>query len=400
MFPRILITAFFIDSVLLPMTAVCTNYEDDIDQRAEKIGDMFDILRENIPLNSEDDSGWSEEVRMWISNAQKEGVQGLEKFDENYEITRDSLWGIWNNLPTRTRDVVIRNLYPLLVPIEHEDVGWRLHCSDAYKLCMADSNCYWKYTNFIHSCTDEKDFDDIVKLQPRKKVDQFRQKKRHRSKHGLVLSPSRKKGIRRDVYAVERRMKKEALRHRSRFQRNRSIQWMGQKLNTARLRMIASQYFSMKSRSNKCSSKCVDALIMLNRTAYGALLAHCDCRAKTLPLAYLAPSDKLPIAEIHGEVERRKADSKGMDIEDGEKAWDENTCILHQKTAQSCRPRKFRASSGVIGCTETRHRCEKDPICASAQTLFLSRCSQVRYSRCYYVHIIYIMEKINFKYQS
>nr|XP_039271539.1 uncharacterized protein LOC120345983 [Styela clava] len=350
-----------------------------------ELEDIFEILRKNQASTTvREGSKWSDAVDAWVTETQGKSITGkygsTNERNQKISVTRESIWKVWNSLRTGTRELVIKKLYPLLIPQDSsEELNWRLHCADAYKLCMADTNCYWKYKNFLSSCTDKDlsilntEDEESDEFFPSDALETKRTRRRlipDRKRH----HNSRRRSVKRDVYEVERKMRSEArvTRRRKRTQRQKSVFWMGQYFLSEKYTDPYSvlRYFSMASRSSKCSTKCVHSLMMLNETVYGALLAHCDCRAQTMPSAYQVSGSVLQKNQIDS------TDGSQISQEKYLQDW-ENTCFIHQRSAQTCRPRTFRRTSGIIGCTEARQRCEKNSICRIAQQNFLSKCSQV-----------------------
>ena len=166
-------------------------------------------------------------------------------------------------------------------------------------------------------------------------------------------------------------MRKKAKSEKKRKVKNRekNLLWMGRYVSRSKFvgPFDFLRYFSLSKKTNICSPKCVQSLMLLNDSIYGNLLAHCDCRAKTMPTKYKEEY-----------FDPSQSSAKPIETEQVNlKTWEE-TCLRHQQTAQVCRPRIFTGKDAAIGCTEARQRCERNETCKKAQEQFLSRCSQVK----------------------
>lgn len=81
---------------------------------------------------------------------------------------------------------------------------------------------------------------------------------------------------------------------------------------------------------HRCPSHCISALIQLNHTKNGPALEDCDC------------------------------------------AQDER-CRATKRAIEPCLPR----TSGVLGCTEARRQCDRDPRCSTAMRNYLIHCGKL-----------------------
>ena len=328
---------FFCNVVSLPSSI------GKVETRAKQLSLAFGVRRG--PFASLMDRDSTRFWQRWLRGASRDFTGSLRK-----SLSDPELWRFWTLLHSSTQARVISQLTPLLVGGK----DWRLHCSDAYSLCLADSNCRLKLWNFMSSCSPQKmPFEDWPAL---------------RWESSLFFPRIR---IRR-VSAKRPNLKRQSKFRRNRRFRKRRRKWKNKTRSSANLGKLHSQsrlrkawkdatqdlhywmgkywpniYRNPSFEGPECSPRCLNALLMLNETVYASLLAKCDCAAK--------PNDTQNPSAV----------------------WDEAMCNRNQAKALECRPRLFRPRKGVIGCTESRLKCENDPKCEKAQANFLLKCSQV-----------------------
>ncbi|MBN3303616.1 growth arrest-specific protein 1a [Amia ocellicauda] len=86
----------------------------------------------------------------------------------------------------------------------------------------------------------------------------------------------------------------------------------------------------MRGARHRCPSHCISSLIQLNQTKNGPALEDCDCAADEL-------------------------------------------CRSTKRAIEPCLPR----TSGVMGCTEARRQCDRDPQCSLAMHNYLIHCGKL-----------------------
>ncbi|XP_076800159.1 uncharacterized protein LOC143445147 [Clavelina lepadiformis] len=325
------------ESFFLP-AEYTSNFDDAIDIAVEEVFQPREIENSVDP--------W----RMWLDLPEEDLTSSIQK-----TLSNPALWESWRSLHRDTRDVVVRKFLPSLLG----DRGWTIHCSDAYRLCEADSSCAWKFWNFVSSCPTAKSsvaelsitsqwdnvFKSLRKTRSVRKRLRNRGKKRARSRNGRRRNRMKK---RRQYLSRINRAK----------QRRRRVKMATiVKTETAYLHYWMGKHWPGihdKRRDlggDRCSSKCLEALKMLNNTVYAPLLAKCDCRARS--------------------------DGQDLGVDNSQDEWNVRSCRKHQLSADLCRPRIYKSRSATIGCTESRIRCENNPKCRRAQAQFLLQCSQV-----------------------
>ena len=262
-------------------------------------------------------------------------------------FSNPQMWRIWMQLRDSLREKIILQLLPVLLGSNDES----LHCSDAYRLCLADNNCRMKYWHFRSSCLNENmsleewfaasEFELSVMRQKarfrRKTPKQFRKFNRLRRNRKTRRRRTRK--LKHNRYRSPSTISPKKFRRVMKEATAELHYWMG--------RYWPNIYAKPFSIEPQCTPECLNSLIMLNKTVYGGLLAKCDCKAK-----------------------RDKNNQSQTE-------WDEAMCSEQQAKAIQCRPRLFKPRKAVIGCTESRLKCENDPRCQKEQENFLQKCSQV-----------------------
>jgi len=320
-------------------------------------------------------------------------------------LSTPSWWESWQTLPSTTRDGVIRHLLPILIgDPQPGESDWRLHCSDAYKLCQSDNNCRWKYWNYARSCsagggnaawqnmkssfqTYGPSMQNIFQprfLSAKRRIARSLSKKWYARRLRAKRLRSRK--FRNKKLSMRRKGRWTLLRKK--WHRKPSARRTRKKRRKFKPKKIASRYLTywMGRRWRKvfkktlplydvaqCSSNCRKALISLNNTVYGALLARCDCRMRRA-VEYLTTFSNSARA-ANSTIRNSTIPFAQVIVRDG--PWDEGMCRAQQANAKACRPRLFKARSTQMGCTESRIRCEHNPRCRAAQNAFLLKCSQV-----------------------
>ena len=269
------------------------------------------------------------------------------------EVLRNSfsnpkLWAIWFQLHSSLRDSIVLQVFPFLAG----NSGETLHCTDAYNLCLADNNCRSKFYYFQKSCFDQNySLEEWIAeanfrldlLVPRVRI------RRKTPRHFRKFARSRK--IRKG-----RRRRTRKTKYKQRFASLLSLKKFRQVLNEATVdlhywmgRFWPNVYTRSLSKEHQCSPRCHDALLLLNKTVYAGLLAKCSCKAK----------------------------NRGQNQSQMPFAWDEKMCKRQHAKAIECRPRLFKPTKTVIGCTASRLKCDNDPKCKTAKENFLLECSQV-----------------------
>lgn len=281
----------------------------------------------------------------WLAKGSKDFLGNIKS-----SLSDPEWWKHWVHLPEGAREEAISRFLPML----NENKRLELHCSDAVRLCLLDRNCRSVFWHFLTSCSNEKinleeleaDFDKeshYLPLRIRRNA-MFSKSFEKRTYRGRRLRNRRRK----------RKYKSDYPKYLRRVFRTKSAKKTWNKA-TEKMHYWMGKYwpniFSKSLAKRKCSSTCLNALLMLNQTVYSTLLATCDCSKQNF-------------------YHSNKTETESL-------RWDEAKCNKMHAKALVCRPRLFKQRRGVIGCTESRLRCQHDSRCSLAQKNFLLKCSRV-----------------------
>lgn len=357
--------------VTLFMTASSDLQFDNGHSKTGNTGGIDEVLRKSGTFSPAEEYSFLEAVaRHAVDILGKDNLEKLLGVQPG--IFSDSLSGgtsmmnMWSNLPAIARESILKKIFPFLSSRSSRGGNQlTLHCVVGRDFCRTDNNCNSKYEQFVSSCSSDEEtiLDPVI---ARKSNHNARTTKRRRQRKDGGERP-----IKRDVELVESRIRNNGKRLKKRRRKNKqkSVFWMGKRLSSKPSKSRDMQrYFSLHTKTYKCSLGCVQLLNLLNYTIYGALLAHCDCRANTMPEEYKNMLyDNLDISQ-------RLIQTKNEYLQN----W-ETTCFAHQKIAQVCRPRIYVGTKDTVGCTEVRKECENDPKCNNAQEQFVKECSKVKF---------------------
>lgn len=323
-----------------------------------------EVLREPGSLSPAGEQRFRETVNQVMDLLRKDKLENileiLPGLYSDYLSSSTSIIDLWSNLPAITKETILSFIMPFVTSRSSRGGNqWTLHCALGRDICRTDNNCNSKYEQFVSLCSgDEANIVDPVNLRL-----VHEKKPKHHPKEGS------KRSIKRDVEFVQSRLEnrgKIIKRHRRKNKR-RSVFWMGKRLSPKSSKSTdMRKYFSLQTKTYKCSLGCVQLINLLNYSIYGALLAHCDCRANTMPEKY-----KNMLYE-NLDISQRLTQSKQEYL----KNW-ESTCFAHQKIAQVCRPRIYVGTDDTEGCTEVQRKCNDDQKCNNAHEQFIKECSKV-----------------------
>nr|XP_002123239.1 uncharacterized protein LOC100185778 [Ciona intestinalis] len=320
---------------------------------------------------------WPDHWRAWIEEMKTTGdIRGSIR----KALKSPEWWAAWEQLPSVTKDTVVKRLMPMLVG----NGDWKIPCTDAFKLCERDTNCRWKYWNYVSSCAAG----NVLLVPPSWFISDRTKRTRDVSdvRHTPTASSTREKRSN-----ANRRSPRTRKRNKARFARDYSYDYTGGKTKRrhqgrkkpnrrSRRPKYMKQFKFLHNWMGKewkniysavpyqetvgCSIKCLKALLMLNNSVYSPLLGGCDCQERD---SYNVPhrSGSSAANESINMVTERHVSAR------------EKMCVQYQQNAQACRPRLFKGNSTAIGCSESRARCEADRNCSAAQRTFLLRCSHL-----------------------
>ena len=299
-----------------------------------------------------------------IDHTWKAALGGI-RISEKFELSlRNPYWlQIWRKLPSFIQDRILSEISPVFAKQNRS----KLHCLNAYTLCREDNNCRAKYWNFLSSCSQAaqpisfQEFIDTSQWENDLYFSSIKRKRAARSTPSHLRRQSLRENrfqrrFRKSKRLKKRRrkqFKKRKKRHRNfarSFKKSKELwkktidelhHWMG--------RYWLSIYEKNDQDSALCSTECLNALVLLNKTVYGSLLANCDCGRENFPSYNTSIKKAL---------------------------WNPTACKKHQATALSCRPRLYKQSKAEIGCSLWRVKCENSPRCRKAQKNFFRFCSQ------------------------
>ena len=293
-----------------------------------------------------------EAVRFW-----NQAFDGPRVNDIFLQFFQNQNWlRLWYDIPTGLRESAVGKLLPFVIKNEGN-----FSCSKALTLCLTDYNCRTKIWKYLDSCSKMAiSFRDWIMtssliqtmLNPSthsrrnqrsvtrayQKSDYTIDKSRHRLSYRRKMSSKRFKNLK--IRRQSRRKYWKKISNNLHF-------WLG--------RYWPNIYQDLSGiKSGTCSNECLRAVILLNQTVYGLLLANCNCRHTFLPTNRSFNLDKF---------------------------WNRETCLDYQSTAHQCRPRLLRPSKVRIGCTSWRVICQSSPKCNKLLQKFLRKCSKVTSGR-------------------
>ena len=315
----------------------------EVSLMTEQIRNIRENSNNGFPDLKKETYFWSN----WLAESSVDFLKNIKK-----SLSDPEWWNFWVRLPEGTREEAVSRFLRLF----SDNKRWNLHCSYAFHLCLADRSCRWRFWNYLSSCSTHKiSLKDWAASSDKANI--FQSLKIRRSASFLRATRPKSKNFR-NRKARKRRQKHKNKSHLPAYlkrvfrSKTAKTTWLK---TTEKLHYWMGRYWSNifvnSYIKRECSSKCLNALLMLNQTIYSTLLATCDCSRQPPQINYTTNTKDL--------------------------AWNEAECKKLKAKALVCRPRLYKPRKAVIGCTESRLRCQNNPKCNSAQTNFLLKCSRL-----------------------